>query len=109
MLPAPITQIFITNTTYDSGVSFRLAAGDPGSERRDLLLWPGAVARHAARLEAFQDRVRVLADVGVLPQVEGEAHRLAVGAPEQRLDVLGVPDRVAGGRQGDCGFVVGFE
>jgi hypothetical protein len=41
----------------------------------------------------------VLADIVIRPQVKGEAHRLAVVAAEQRLDVLLEADRLTGGRR----------
>src|SRR2546430_3559431 len=71
-----------------------LARLDPGAERGDLLVGPGAVAGHVALLEALQDGLGVLLDVLVAPQVEGEAHALLVLLAEQRLDVALVAERL---------------
>jgi hypothetical protein len=48
----------------------------------DAFWWPGAIAWHRPRLKACEDRVGVGADVFVGPEVEGEAHRVAVALAE---------------------------
>src|SRR5699024_9479325 len=64
------------------------AALDPLTEDRDALGGPGSVAWHRAGLEPVEDGVGVGRDVVERPEIEGEAHRIAVALAEQRLDVL---------------------
>src|SRR6266536_3238477 len=73
----------------------------PALEHGDLGGGPGAVAGHGSVLEPLQDAGGVGADVTGGPQVEGEAHRLAVPVTEQRPDVRAEADRLAGGWQPD--------
>jgi len=47
--------------------------------------WPCAVARHRSRLESREDRVGACGHVLVGPEVECEAHRVAVALPEERF------------------------
>ena len=76
----------------------RSSAGRPRS-------WPRARHRRRAwcRPAAAEDLGGVAADVVVRPQVEGEAHRLAVPLAEQRLDVRREADRLVRPRQRSVG------
>src|SRR5258708_10180379 len=73
-----------------------------GPAREDLypVPRPGAVAGHGPVAEAFQDVRGMSLDVLVGPEVEREAHRVLVPLAEQRLDVGGEADRLAGPGEG---------
>ena len=64
------------------------AGVDPAAEDGDTLGGPCSVARHRAGLEPVEDGVGVRRDVVEGPEIEGEAHRVAVALAEQWLDVL---------------------
>src|ERR671936_2636006 len=66
----------------------RHAGLDPPAEESDPLRRPGAIAWHRTAFEPLQDVVRVAAHILVVPQVEGEIHRVAIHLSEQRLDVV---------------------
>src|ERR1700722_7516138 len=83
--------------------SLGTAGPGPALEDRYLLGGPGAVAGHRAVADPVQDGRGISADVGVGPQVEDKAHRLAILVPEQRLDVLSEAHRLV--RAGQHGLV----
>src|ERR1700733_14823424 len=65
----------------------RLALLDPAFEHLDPFRRPCTVAGHRAALEDLGDRGSVGLDIGVRPQIECSAHRVAILLSEQRLDV----------------------
>src|SRR5262245_21587083 len=67
--------------------SGRHARFDPSTEDVYTFPWPCAVTGHRAVLQPAQHLGGMADDVGVVPQVEGEEHRLAITPPEQRPDV----------------------
>src|SRR5918994_5784057 len=73
------------------------ASGDPAFEDVDAISWLRPVTGHGAGLETLDDGSRVAADIVMGPQVEREAHRLAIRAAEQCLDVAGEGGRGGGG------------
>ena len=77
----PMTTIFMSSFSFlccwsprsRRAKSTRLAARDPSFEQVDLRLGRRAVTGHGSVLETVKDRVRVLADVVVRPEVEGDS------------------------------------
>jgi EmrB/QacA subfamily drug resistance transporter len=72
-----------------------LAFVNPPLHRLYLRRRPGAVAWHLPAPQGTDDGVGMLCDVGVVEQVKGLEHRVAVLLAEQRLDVPRVAQRVA--------------
>jgi hypothetical protein len=66
----------------------RFAGVDPAAEDGDTLGGPRSVAWHGAGPEPVEDGVGLARNVVEGPEVEAEAHRIAVALAKQRLDVL---------------------
>src|SRR5262249_44742603 len=64
----------------------------PATEEFDAFFGPGSITRHRAALQPAQNFRRVLRNVGLLPQIEGEPHRLAIHLSKERLDMRAETD-----------------
>jgi hypothetical protein len=64
-----------------------LAQINPPLEFLDLGFGPRTIARHLPAAQGADDGVGVIDDIGVIEQIKGSQHRVAVLRPEQGLDV----------------------
>src|SRR5262245_52732737 len=78
---------------------------DPTTKDVDAFLRPCTVTGHGAVLQAVQDRGGMRHDVGMRPQIEGEAHRLPVRRPKERADMRLKRDAFRGARKPCVTFI----